>query len=115
MADSRFLILSCLTLACAHGALERQPLRPDNGPSVQVGTGEALIVFPPDPQTDFPWPAQTLPDRFAGPFWNFVAVRPGRPAVSAAAKLGSLDSLAEPSYASLPAVVSATRLYSCGA
>ena len=74
---------------------------------------EALIVFPPDAEADFPWPAQTLTDRFAGPFWNFVTGTPGHPAIAAAAELSSVDSLTLPAYPSLAAVISRTRLYSC--
>ena len=108
----RVIVLSWITLACAHMPVERQ-LHPDHEFAVQVGREEALIVFPPDAEADFPWPAQTLTDRFAGPFWNFVTGTPGHPAIAAAAELSSVDSLTLPAYPSLAAVISRTRLYSC--
>lgn len=113
MRDCRYLILPLLTLACAPPAVQSLALQPDNAPAVQVGQHEALIVFPPDPQTDFPWPAQDLDDPYAGPFWNFLAAERGDSAVSVAAKLGSLRSLALPAFPSLAAVVSQMRLHDC--
>jgi hypothetical protein len=85
----RVIALSWATLACAHTQVERQ-LQPDHESAVHVGREEALIVFPSDAEADFPWPAQTLTDRFAGPLWNFVTGEPGRPAIAAAAQLSSV-------------------------
>jgi hypothetical protein len=112
MLHYRVIALSWVTLACAHTRVERQ-LQPGHEFAVQVGRQEALIVFPPDTEADFPWPAQALTDRFAGPFWNFVSVKQGHPAISAAAQLGSVESLTLPAYPSLAAVISRTRLYAC--
>jgi hypothetical protein len=108
----RIIAISWVTLACAHTRVERQ-LQPDHEFAVQVGREEALIVFPPDSGADFPWPAQALTDRFAGPFWNVLTGKPGLPAISAAAQLGSTDALTLPAFPTLAAVISRTRLYGC--
>lgn len=108
----RALALSWLTLACAHTQVERQ-LQPNSEVAVQVGREEALVVFPSDTGADFPWPVQTLDHRFAGPFWSFVTGTPGRPAIAAAAHLGSIESVTLPAYPTLVAVISDARLYKC--
>src|SRR5882724_4414416 len=113
MRDSRYFLIPWLTLACAHAPVRQEVLQYGPEASIQVGAKEALIVFPADSQTDFPWPAQTLTDRFAGPFWNVVAASPGRSPVAAAAQLRSVDSLILGPYPSLDAVVSETQLYNC--
>jgi hypothetical protein len=71
------------------------------------------MIFPAGAQPDFPWPAQVLSDRFAGPLWNFLAMRPGESATAAAAHLGSLDSLKLPAYSSLAAIINRVHLYDC--
>jgi hypothetical protein len=101
----RFSLAVVLGVACNPSAPSLSPayrLTPAPAPSVQVAPHEALITFPIDSGAALPWPAQDLPDRFAGPFYVAllhqdrlsVAATWNHPAIEPLPALGSVVDIA---------------------
>jgi len=99
--DTRHCWLLAFLAACTVARSPEPVLQPAADPaSFQVSTREALIVFPPEPD-DFPWPVDSLADRFVGPLWNVTAAVPSSTPLAAAVQFRTVDSLQLPSIRSL--------------
>ena len=105
----RHLVALALSLGCAGKSqlAPRQLDRPAPTPAARLSPAAFVVAFPESACGACQWPAETLPNRFAGPFWQIlVKVDTGW--------LGAVQQLEPDSTLRLPAFRSATELVRAG-
>ncbi len=105
------LILSVVACTKAPATFSGAPAFPASA-GVQVLPSEVRVVFPATLRPDSAWPAQQLPDRFAGAAWQ-VLIRLDTTWLAAVHQLEPDSALLLPAFVSLDQAVGAGHLRAC--